>query len=131
MTWSYDRVAAFARAGQAQQQEASRVASNYAYVPLVFAPGEVLRFDWCKEWTVLDGQSSKLQISQFKLSDSREMRTSIYQCVWKHLTYTSIGGALPPGLIKNANRIGDSCELNYSGVAVVRLNSCHICIPPR
>ncbi len=68
---SYDRVAAFARDWRSQQQEASRIASNGTYVPLVFAPGEAFQFDWSEDWIVLDGRSTKLQIAQFKLSHSR------------------------------------------------------------
>ena len=70
-TGSYDRVAAFARDWRNQQQEASRIASNGTYVPLAFAAGEAFQFDWSEDWIVLDGRSTKLQIAQFKLSNSR------------------------------------------------------------
>lgn len=70
-TGSYDRVAAFARDWRNQQQEASRVASNGTYVPLVFSSGEAFQFDWSEDWIVLDGRNTKLQIAQFKLSHSR------------------------------------------------------------
>ena len=70
-TGSYDRVAVFARAWRGQQQEASRVASRGTYVPLIFAPGEAFQFDWSEDWVVIEGQKTKLQIAQFKLSHSR------------------------------------------------------------
>lgn len=70
-TDSYDRVAAFARDWRDQQQEASRVASSGIYVPLVFAPGEAFQFDWSEDWVVIGGKNIKLQITHFKLSNSR------------------------------------------------------------
>jgi transposase len=70
-TGSYDRVAAFAREWRAQLQEATRVAGRGTYVPLSFAPGEAFQFDWSEDYVVLGGKNTKLQIAQFKLSNSR------------------------------------------------------------
>ena len=70
-TGSYDRVAAFARGWRRQQQEASRMSSSGTYVPLMFGPGEAFQFDWSEDWVVIGGKSPKLQIAQFKLSNSR------------------------------------------------------------
>jgi transposase len=67
---SYDRVAAFARAWRAHQQEAVK-ASQGAFVPLVFAPGEAFQFDWSEDWAVIGGERRKLMIAHFKLSYSR------------------------------------------------------------
>ena len=67
---SYDRVAAFARAWRAQQQEAVK-ASRAAFVPLVFAPGEAFQFDWSEDWAVIGGERRKLMVAHFKLSYSR------------------------------------------------------------
>ncbi len=70
-TGSYDRVAAFARDWRQDQQAAHNRASRGTYVPLIFAPGEAFQFDWSEDYAVLGGQSTKLQIAQFKLSHSR------------------------------------------------------------
>jgi len=48
-----------------------RVASSGTYVPLSFALGEAFQFDWSEDYVVLGGKSTKLQIAQFKLSNSR------------------------------------------------------------
>jgi len=48
-TGSYDRVAAFARQWRQEQQEAKHLASQRAYVPLQFAPGEAFQFDWSED----------------------------------------------------------------------------------
>ena len=45
-TGSYDRVAAFARAWRAEQQEAKRTAAKNTFVPLSFAPGERRLSPW-------------------------------------------------------------------------------------
>ena len=75
---SYDRVAAFAREWRRQQREAARQASNGTYVPLVFMPGEAFQFDWSEDWAVINGQKTKLQIAQFKLSYSRAFYLRAY-----------------------------------------------------
>ena len=73
---SYSRVAAFARRWRQQQQELARTAGRGAFVPLTFAPGEAFQFDWSEDFAVLDGERTKLQIAQFKLSHSRAFRRS-------------------------------------------------------
>lgn len=70
-TGSYDRVAAFARQWRQAQQEARHRASQRAYVPLQFSPGEAFQFDWSEDWVKINGVSTKLQIAHFKLSYSR------------------------------------------------------------
>jgi len=70
-TGSYDRVAAFARKWRQVQQDAKVVSGKYVYVPLQFAPGEALQFDWGEDWIKIDSISTKLQIAHFKLSHSR------------------------------------------------------------
>lgn len=70
-TGSYDRVAAFARQWRQAQQEAKHLASQRAYVPLQFVPGEAFQFDWSEDWIKINGVSTKLQIAHVKLSYSR------------------------------------------------------------
>ena len=70
-TGSYDRVAAFARAWRAEQQDAKKTAASRTYVPLAFAPGEAFQFDWSEDYALINGVNTKLQIAHFKLSHSR------------------------------------------------------------
>ena len=75
---SYDRVAAFARDWRKQQRQAKGQSGNGTYVPLVFKPGEAFQFDWSEDYVVINGQSTKLQIAQFKLSYSRAFYLRAY-----------------------------------------------------
>ncbi|WP_343721964.1 IS21 family transposase, partial [Herbaspirillum seropedicae] len=68
---SYDRVAAFGRRWKVGQMERVNSASKSTYIPLSFAPGEAFQFDWSEDWAVIEGERTKLQIAQFKLSHSR------------------------------------------------------------
>ena len=70
-TGSYDRVAAFARRWRQEQQEHARTAGRSTFVPLTFALGEAFQFDWSEDWAVINGERTKLQVAQFKLSHSR------------------------------------------------------------
>jgi transposase len=70
-TGSYDRVAAFARRWRQEQQEQARTAGRGTFVPLTFALGEAFQFDWSEDWAVINGERTKLQVAQFKLSHSR------------------------------------------------------------
>ena len=70
-TGSYDRVAAYARQWQQEQQEAQRTAPRNTFVPLQFAPGEAFQFDWSEDYAVIAGVRTKLQIAHFKVSFSR------------------------------------------------------------
>ena len=70
-TGSYDRVVAFAKRWQQEQQEIARTAGRGTFIPLTFAPGEAFQFDWSEDWAVIAGERTKLQIAQFKLSHSR------------------------------------------------------------
>ena len=70
-TGSYDRVAAFARRWRQEQQEQAKTAGRGTFIPLRFAPGEAFQFDWSEDWAVIDGERTKLQVAQLKLSHSR------------------------------------------------------------
>lgn len=77
-TGSYDRVAAFARAWRAEQQDAKRTAAKNTFVPLSFAPGEAFQFDWSEDYALINGVNTKLQIAHFKLSHSRAFFVRAY-----------------------------------------------------
>ena len=47
-------------------------------MPLVFAPGEALQFDWSEAWAVIGGARQKLTVAQFKLCHSRALMLRAY-----------------------------------------------------
>ncbi len=105
---SYDRVAAFARDWRAQQQQASLVASSGTYVPLAFAPGEAFQFDWSEDYVVLGGKSTKLQVAQFKLSNSRAFFLRAYPLQTQEMLFDAhnhafrvLGGVPERGIYDN------------------------------
>ena len=107
-TGSYDRVAAFARDWQGKQQESSRIASSGTYVPLSFAPGEAFQFDWSEDWVVLGGKSTKLQIAQFKLCNSRAFYLRAYPLQKQEMlfdahnhAFVALGGVPERGIYDN------------------------------
>ena len=70
-TGSYDRVAAFARRWRQEQHEQAKTTGRGTFVPLRFAAGEAFQFDWSEDWAVINGERTKLQVAQLKLSHSR------------------------------------------------------------
>ena len=70
-TGSYDRVAAFARRSRQEQHEQAKTTGRGTFVPLRFAAGEAFQFDWSEDWAVINGERTKLQVAQLKLSHSR------------------------------------------------------------
>jgi transposase len=68
---SYGRVAAFVRSWKADRQRDAQTSGRGTFVPLVFAAGEAFQFDWSEDWALLDGERTKLQVAQTKLSHSR------------------------------------------------------------
>lgn len=77
-TGSYDRVAAFSRSWQQEQQEAKRTAHKNTFIPLTFAAGEAFQFDWSEDFAVINGTRTKLQVAHFKLSHSRAFMLRAY-----------------------------------------------------
>lgn len=75
---SYNRVAAFARAWQAQQMHAQQTTGRGTFVPLLFDSGEAFQFDWSEDWAVIAGVRTKLQVAHFKLSHSRAFYLRAY-----------------------------------------------------
>ncbi|KAE8753317.1 IS21 family transposase, partial [Paraburkholderia madseniana] len=70
-TGSYDRVAAFARRWRQEQHEQAKTTGRGTFVPLRFAACEAFQFDWSEDWAVINGERTKLQVAQLKLSHSR------------------------------------------------------------
>ena len=69
-TWSYNRVAAFARDWRLGRQQESQMTGRGTFVPLTFRPGEAFQFDWSEDFAVLAGERTKLQVAHIKLSHS-------------------------------------------------------------
>ena len=64
----YSRVTDFVRAWRLG---AGQAASNKAFVPLAFEPGEAFQFDWSEEGLVVGGIYRRMQVSHMKLCASR------------------------------------------------------------
>jgi transposase len=75
---SYERVAAFVRAGKAERQHAMQTTGRGTFVPLVFQPGEAFQFDWSEDWAVTGSERVKLQVAHIKLSHSRAFLVRAY-----------------------------------------------------
>lgn len=63
----YSRVTEFVR----DWHEAEGKVRRDVYVPLTFAPGEAMQFDWSTEYAELDGVLTKLKVAQITLCYSR------------------------------------------------------------
>ena len=70
-TGSYDRVAAFARRWRQEQHVQAKTTGRGTFVPLRSTAGEAFQFDWSEDWAVINGERTKLQVAQLKLSHSR------------------------------------------------------------
>ena len=75
---SYERVAAFVRAWNADRQHTMQTTGRGTFVPLVFQPGEAFQFDWSEDWAVIGGERVKLQVAHIKLSHSRAFLVRAY-----------------------------------------------------
>ena len=75
---SYDRVAAYARVWRAARSEMAKVTGRGVFVPLSFAPGEAVQFDWSEDYAVIGGERTKLMVAQFKLCYSRAFMIRAY-----------------------------------------------------
>lgn len=63
----YSRVTLFIRNWRLQQ---GQIRKN-VYVPLAFAPGEAMQFDWSVETAEIGGETVRLKVAQIKLCHSR------------------------------------------------------------
>ena len=131
-TGSYDRVAAFARAWRAEQQEAKKTASRNTFVPLCFAPGEAFQFDWSEDYAMIGGRNTKLQIAHFKLSHSRAFFLRAYLLQTHEMlfdahyhAFVAFGGVPERGIYDNMKtavdkvRRGKSRQVNQRFKAMV------------
>ncbi|MCV6598384.1 MAG: IS21 family transposase, partial [Mangrovicoccus sp.] len=46
--------------------------SGEAFIPLHFAAGDALQFDWSEEWVVLGGVEQKIKLAHFRMCHSRK-----------------------------------------------------------
>ncbi len=72
---AYDSVQRFVKQWKASQ---TRPAIKDAFVPLVFAPGEVGQFDWSHEHVEIDGVIQTIKVAHFRLAYSRQMFVVAY-----------------------------------------------------
>jgi transposase len=72
---AYDSVQRFVKQWKASQ---TRPAIKDAFVPLVFAPGEVGQFDWSHEHVEIDGVMQTIKVAHFRLAYSRQMFVVAY-----------------------------------------------------
>ena len=71
---AYDSVQRFVKAWKAQRPGASQD----AFVPLVFAPGDACQFDWSHEHVILGGVHQVIKLAHFRLAHSRQMFLAAY-----------------------------------------------------
>lgn len=72
---AYDSVQRFVKQWKIGQTGPS---ITQAFVPLVFAPGEVCQFDWSHEQVELDGIMQTIKVAHFRLTYSRQMFVAAY-----------------------------------------------------
>jgi transposase len=72
---AYDSVQRFVKHWKAGQ---ARPSLKDAFVPLVFAPGEVDQFDWSHEQVEIDGIMQTAKVAHFRLAYSRQMFVVAY-----------------------------------------------------
>lgn len=48
------------------------ISASDAFIPLYFAPGDALQFDWSEEYVLLGGVEHKVHVAQFRLCHSRK-----------------------------------------------------------
>ncbi len=69
---AYDSVQRFVK------QWKAKPSTTQAFVPLVFAPGEVCQFDWSHEQVELAGILQTVKVAHFRLTYSRQMFVAAY-----------------------------------------------------
>jgi len=72
-TGSYSPVCRFIKILKGDGSQLSK-----AFIPLHFAPGDALQFDWSEEHVVLGGVESKIKVAHFRLSHSRKAFVTAY-----------------------------------------------------
>ena len=129
-TGSYDRVAAFARHWRDQQLKAAQRSGKGTYVPLIFSPGEAFQFDWSEDYVFINGQSTKLQIAQFKLSHSRAFYLRAYLTQTHEMLFDAhnhafrvLGGVPQRGIYDNMKTAVDKVGRGKQRVVNARFNA--------
>lgn len=129
-TGSYDRVAAFARHWRDQQRQAAQQSGKGTYVPLIFQPGEAFQFDWSEDYVFINGQSTKLQIAQFKLSHSRAFYLRAYLTQTHEMLFDAhnhafrvFGGVPQRGIYDNMKTAVDKVGRGKQRVVNARFNA--------
>jgi transposase len=102
---SYGRVTEFIRAWRAEQ---GAVSARTAYVPLSFAWGEAIQFDWSEEGLVIGGVWRKVQLAHMKLCASRAFWLAGYPSQGHEMLFdahtrclTGLGGVAGRGIYDN------------------------------
>ncbi|WP_199065747.1 IS21 family transposase [Chitinimonas sp. BJB300] len=72
---AYDSVQRFVKGWKADKVGPT---SKQAFVPLIFAPGEVCQFDWSHEQVELGGVIQTVKVAHFRLTYSRQMFIAAY-----------------------------------------------------
>jgi len=67
-TGSYSPVQRFV----SELKKAGSTGVNDAFIPLYFAPGDALQFDWSEEYVLLGGIEHKVHVAHFRLCHSRK-----------------------------------------------------------
>ena len=67
-TGSYSPVQRFV----SELKKSSGTDGTDAFIPLHFAPGDALQFDWSEEYVLLGGVQHKVHVAHFRLCDSRK-----------------------------------------------------------
>lgn len=58
---------------KAWKENTTGPSSAHAFVPLIFAPGEVCQFDWSHEHVELGGVLQTIRVAHFRLTHGRQM----------------------------------------------------------
>jgi len=67
-TGSYSPVQRFV----GELKKAAGISAGDAFIPLSFAPGDALQFDWSEEYVLLGGVEHKVHVAHFRLCHSRK-----------------------------------------------------------
>jgi len=75
---AYDSIQRFVKQWKVEHRKSP--ASNQAFIPLAFPPGEVCQFDWSQETVDIGGNELKIKVAHFRLAYSRKMFVVAYPC---------------------------------------------------
>ena len=120
----YSRVTDFVRAWRLG---AGQAASNKAFVPLAFEPGEAFQFDWSEEGLVVGGIYRRMQVSHMKLCASRAFWLVAYPSQGHEmlfdahtLSFAALGGVARRGIYDNMKTAVDKVRKGKGRVVNAR-----------